>query len=130
MTPTKQQLVIAGLIVFGILFAGFFGMRAIRAIKHIHDGGFGPGKPPPPPSETDVELIRDWMTIPYIAKTYGVPDRMLFKELNIPDKDNQEKSLKELNEEYYPDQNNYVLDEIKKAIIKHRPPLAPIAPAP
>jgi len=125
MTPTKQRLVIAGLIVLGVLFAGFFGMRAIRAIRYIHDGGFDPGKPPPLPSETDVELIRDWMTIPYIARTYGVPDRMLFKELNIPDKNNRGKSLKELNDKYYPDQDGYVLDEIKKAIIKHRPPIAP-----
>jgi hypothetical protein len=130
MTPTKQRLVIAGLIVLGVLFAGFFGMRALRAIRYIHDGGFGPGRSHSPPSETDVELVRDWMTIPYIARTYGVPARILFKELNIPDKNNQEKSLKELNEEYYPDQDDYVLDEIKKAILKHRPPMAPIAPAP
>jgi len=130
MSPIKQRLAIAGLIVLGILFVGFFGMRAFRVFKHIHEDGFGPGHRPPPPSQTDVELIRDWMTIPYIARTYGVPDRMLFNELNIPDKDNLDKSLKKLNDEYFPGQDGHVLDQVKKAITNHHPPTPPIVPTP
>jgi len=130
MSLTKQRLLITGLIILGVLIVGFFGVRAILAFRHIRDGGFGPGNPPPPPSETDVELIRDWMTIPYIARTYRVPDRMLFKELKIPDEGNREKSLKELNDEYFPDKVGYVLDEVKKAITDHRPPAPPTTPAP
>ena len=130
MSPVKQRLAITALIVLGVLAVGFFGLRAVRAARHIRDGGYGPGNPPPPPSETDVELIRDWMTVPYIAKTYGVPDRMLFKELRIPDEGNREKSLKELNDEYFPDQAGFVLDEVKKAINDHRPPAPPTAPVP
>ena len=130
MSPIKQRLAITGLIVLGILFAGFFGMRAFRAFKHIHEDGFGPGHRPPPPSETNVELIRDWMTIPYIAKNLWRTDRMLFKELNISDKGNLEKSLKKLNDEYFPGQNGYVLGRSKKS--HHQPSFAyaPIAPAP
>jgi hypothetical protein len=130
MSPKKQRLAITALIVLGMLFVGFFGLRAVRAARHIREGRFGPGNPPPPASETDVELIRDWMTIPYIAKTYGVPDRMLFKELRIPDEGNREKSLKELNDEYFSNQAGFVLDEVKKAITGHRPPTPPTAPAP
>ena len=130
MSPAKQRLFIIGLIVLGVLFVGFFGVRAVRAVRHIRDGGFGPGKSPPPPSETDVELIRDWMTIPYIARTYGAPDHMLFKELKIPEEGNREKSLKELNDEYFPDQAGFVLDEVKKAITEHRPPAPPTAQVP
>ena len=130
MSPAKQRLAITALIVLGVLFVGFFGVRAVRAVRHIRDGGYGPGNPPPHPSETDVELIRDWMTIPYIAKTYGVPDRMLFKELRIPNEGNREKSLKELNDEYFPEQAGFVLDEVIKAINDHRPPTPPTAPAP
>jgi hypothetical protein len=126
MSPTRQRLVIAGLIVLGVLFVGFFGVRAARAIRHIHDGGFIPGHRPPAPSETNVELIRDWMTIPYIADTYGVPSQMIFKELKIPDANNRDKSLKELNEEFFPKQDGYVLNAVKKAVSDHRPP----APAP
>src|SRR5512141_56046 len=101
MSLVKQRLVIAGLIILGTLIIAFFGVRAAHAFRHIRDGGFGPGHPPSPATETDVELIRDWMTIPYIARTYGVPDHMLFKELNIPEEGNREKSLKELNEKYF-----------------------------
>lgn len=129
MSPVKQRLAITALIVLGVLAVGFFGLRAVRAARHIRDGGYGPGKPPTA-SETDVELIRDWMTIPYIARTYGVPDRMLFKELRIPDEGNREKSLKELNDEYFPEQAGFMLDEVKKAINDHRPPAPPTAPVP
>ena len=126
MSPTKQKLLITGLISLGVLIVGFFGMRAFHAFTHIRDGGFGPGgHRPPPASETDVELIRDWMTIPYIANTYGVPDHMLFKELKIPEDKNREKSLKELNDAYFPDQAGYILDQVKKAITDHRPPAPP-----
>jgi len=130
MSPAKQRALIIGLIALGVLIVAFFGVRAVRAFAHIRDGGFGPGRPHPEPSETDVELIRDWMTIPYIARTYGVPDRMLFKELRIPDKDNFEKSLKDLNDEYFPDQAGFVLETVKKAISERRPPPKPTAPAP
>lgn len=130
MSPAKQRLFITALLVLGILFVGFFGLRAARAARHIRDGGYGPGNLAPPPSETNLELIRDWMTIPYIARTYGIPDRILFIELGIPDEGNREKSLKELNDEYFPDQAGFVLDEVKKAITVHRPPTPPTAPVP
>jgi len=130
MSPTKQRLVITGLILLGVLFVGFFGVRAARAIRHIRDGGFVPGHRPFPPSQTNVELIRDWMTIPYIADTYGVPDRMLFNELGVADANNREKSLKELNEEFFPNQAGYVLTVVKQAVDAHRPPAPPTAPAP
>jgi hypothetical protein len=130
MTPSRQRLLIIALIFIGLLIVIFFGVRAVHAFRHIREGGFGPGHSPHPPSETNVELIRDWMTIPYIASTYGVPDHMLFKELKIPEEGNREKSLKELNEKYFSLQTGYVLTEVKKAITDHRPPAPPVAPTP
>jgi len=130
MSLTRQRLLITGVIVLGVLIVAFFGVRAVHAFRHIRDGGFGPGHPPPPASETDVELIRDWMTVPYIARTYGVPDHMLFKELDIPEEGNREKSLKELNETYFMFQSDYALNTVKKAITEHRPPTPPTAPSP
>jgi hypothetical protein len=130
MSAAKQRLAITVLIILGILFVGFFGMRAARAARHIRDSGYEPGKQPPHPSETDVEFIRDWMTIPYIARTFGVPDRILFKELQIPNEGNREKSLKELNDEYFPDQAGFVLKKVKEVVAEHRPPAPPTAPVP
>jgi len=122
----RKKLVVATLIGLGLIMVLLFGLRLTRAIRHWG----GPPHPQPRATTTDVELIRDWMTIPYIAKTYGVPDRMLFRELRIPDEGNREKSLKELNDEYFPEQAGFVLDEVKKAINDHRPPTPPTAPAP
>jgi len=131
MKPTQQRILIIGLIILGIVIVGFFGLRFFHAFRDIR--GHRPPRFPPPgakPAETDVSLIRDWMTIPYIARTYGVPDHMLFKELNIPEEGNRKKSLKELNEEFFIFQSDYALTTVKKAITEHRPPAPPTAPTP
>jgi hypothetical protein len=71
---------------------------------------FSSYSPPPIPSlvevsdeqsiEVNVDLIRDWMTIPYISKTYRVHPRILFDALGLSPRGNEEKSLAQLNEEY------------------------------
>jgi hypothetical protein len=120
---------ITGLIAIGVLLIALSGIRAVHAFRRIHEGGFGPRKPPPV-SETDVELIRDWMTIPYIARTYGVPSEMLFKELDIPEKGNRDKNLHELNLDYYPNSDGIVLAKIKATIVEHQPPVSLTPPVP
>ena len=128
MKVNQRSLTIA-LIVIGVVLVALFGIRAAHAFRRIHEGRFGPGKPPPA-RETDVELIRDWMTIPYIAKAYGVPDRMLFNELEIPDVGNRHKNLHELNLDYYPDSDGIVLEKVKAAILANQPPTPPAPPLP
>ncbi len=117
-TPFKQRMLTIGFIILGVIVTVFFGMRVLHAFKKFD------GRRPPPPGkvETDVELIRGWMTVPFIAKTYHVPDGIIFDELNIPEKGNMEKSLKELNEEYYPDQTGYVMKAVMEIVQTHLPP--------
>jgi hypothetical protein len=75
-------------------------------------------------------MIRDWMTIPFIARTYNVPPHSLFAALQIPEhKDNREKSLQQLNEEYYPQTPGIVLKKVKATILANLPPRTPTAPA-
>lgn len=131
MTPAKQRTVIIGLIIIGILLAGFFGFRALRAFREFR------GHRPPPfaPAEaqsveTDVELIRDWMTIPYIAMTYHLHPRLLFDAAGINPRGNEEKSLAQLNEEYYPQDNGIVIEKIKAAVSANQPPSSPTASPP
>jgi hypothetical protein len=90
MTPKMQRALVTTLIILGVMFVGFFGLRTLRAFKEFR------GHRPPPPfgpadfqqeAETDVELIRDWMTIPYIARMYQVPPKILFEALDIPHRD-------------------------------------------
>jgi len=125
MTTPRHRLLIAGLILLGILTVGFFGFRAIFAFREFRRHG-----PPPPleavfteqPMETNVELIRDWMTIPYIARTYHVHPRILFDALGIPSRGNEEKSLAQLNEEFLSDKPGIVL-ELVKAVVKANQPV-------
>ena len=113
---TKQRFLTIFLIVFGILIVVFFGMRVMHIFKRMHGHGPFDGKPPAA-NQYDAGLIRDWMTVPYIAETYRVPPEALFKSLDIPpEKKNGKKSLAELNEEYYPDQPGAVLNQTIAAI--------------
>jgi hypothetical protein len=117
----KQRALVIGLIILGILFTIFFGMRAVHAYKKFN------GHRPPPPGkvETDVELIRDWMTISFISKMYRVPERDIFDALKISPLGNHDKSLKDLNRKYYPNADGFVLDTVKTTILAHQPPAPP-----
>jgi hypothetical protein len=119
MKPSQQRTLILITILLGLLIAGFFGMRALLALSRISRHP----SPPLPPAEagwtieTDVELIRDWMTVPFIAETYGVPPKFLFDALGIPPRGNEEKSLAQLNEEFSPQVPGIVMEVIKAAIV-------------
>jgi len=130
---TKQRIFTALMIVIGLLTVVFFGINTLRAFKHMRGQGPFKGKPPTA-NQVDVELIRDWMTIPYIADTYDVPPDALFFGLGIkPEKRDGRKSLKELNDEYFPDEPDMILIQIKesiKAFQTQSPPPPPLAPAP
>lgn len=124
----KQRNFVTGLIIIGLIIIIFFGLRTVRAFKEFR------GHRPPPPFatehiETDVSLIRDWMTIPFIAKTYHVRPRVLFDSLDIPEHENKEKSLRQLNEEYYPQAEGMVLEKVKATILANQPPQIPTVAA-
>ena len=134
MTPFRQRILVTTLIIFGVLTIGFFGLRTFHAFRQFR------GHRPPPPfetkqAETDVELIRDWMTIGFLAHMYHTHPKMLYEALGIPPNGNEDKSLKRLNDEFFPDQPGYVLTTVKAAIQASLPPpteiprAAPTAPA-
>jgi len=114
-------MLVIGVIILGILFTGFFGMRAFRAFRKFN------GHRPPPLGkvETDVELIRDWMTIPFISRTYQIPPEIIFEALKISPQKEHDKSLKALNDEYFPDQDGYVLNLVKEVVRANQPPPTP-----
>ncbi len=129
MDAARRRALVSVLIIFGILAIGFFGLRTFHAFREFR------GHRPPPPFEnqqpaTDVELIRDWMTIPFIARMYHVPPEILFDAIGIQSPGNKEKSLKELNERYFSQQQGIVEEKIKAAISENLPPTPPTAPAP
>lgn len=123
MTPSRQRALIMGLILFGIVIVSFFGLRTFSAFRKFR----GHGPPPFPPAgaasaETDVELIRDWMTIGFLSQTYQMPPDLLYKALEIRPNGNEHKSLKQLNDEYFPEAPGYVLKKVKAEIRAHTMP--------
>ena len=119
---SKQRILFIALSVLGVMLILFFGSRALRAFKKF-DGH----RPPPFAKElqTDVEDIEDWMTIPFISHNYGVAPDILFDALQIEPRDNFKKSLKQLNKEYYPDQDGFVIETVKAMVRTHQPPPSP-----
>jgi hypothetical protein len=112
-------------------------MRVFHAFKKFD----GHGPPSRGKVESDVELIRDWMTVSFISKMYHVPEKDIFDALNVSPLGSHDKSLKELNTDYYPDKDGFVMDTVKAAILafqaSHPPPDSapatvspPTAPAP
>lgn len=137
MSPKVQRILVLGLITAGVLLAGFFGLRALHAFREFRRHG----PPPLPPleafsqqeAETDVELIRDWMTVPYISKTYQVHPKVIFDALGISPRGNEGKSLAQLNEEFFPQSPGLVVELVKAAIQAHQTAPAtdsPTKPAP
>lgn len=70
-----------------ILIAIFLGNRIFQRIGH---------RPPPIPRQTDVNLIQEWMTIPFIARSYSVPEPLLFEKLGIDHETNKRSNLSSL----------------------------------
>jgi hypothetical protein len=139
MSPKVQRALVLGLIFAGVLLAAFFGLRAVFAFREFRRHG----PPPLPPldvlneqaPETNVDLVRDWMTIPYIAKTYQIHPKVFFDALGISPRGNEEKSLAQLNEEFFPQSPELVI-ELVKAVIRANlpvltadPPATPVPPA-
>lgn len=130
MTPAKQRVLVLTIIAIGMLLVSLFGLRSIHAFREFRGDG-----PPPgfagdlPDAETDVELVRDWMTIPFIAKMYRVPHPVLYRELGIPFQGNRDKSLKQLNDEYFPEVPGFVEASIKAVLLANMELPAPPAPA-
>lgn len=131
MTPSKQRALVAALIGLGLIAVAFFGFRTVLAFKEFR------GHHPPPfapnansaPAETDVELIRDWMTIGYISHTYRMHPRLLYDALGISPKGNEEKSLKQLNDEFFPKEPDHVIMVVKSVVHANLPPPTPVPAA-
>ena len=101
------------LIVVGLLLVIWFGMRSVVSAIRVWRTGLQPGV-------TDVEAIRGWMTIPYIARAFGVPEEYLFEALGIAAKGNRGKSLGKLNREYVPGERGVIVKRLKTAILRYQ----------
>ena len=121
MTRNRLRILVFSLIAVGLIVASLYGIRTFLALRDVR------GHRPPPeslleeqPRETDVELIRDWMTIPFIARMYYVPASVLYEALEISPDGNQEKSIQQLNDEYFSQEQGWVEATIKISILEYQ----------
>lgn len=116
--PQKNNRWILILVILGIVLTAFFGFRVFQSYARIRLGGLQPGT-------TDVEAIRGWMTVPYIAKIYKLPASYLYRQAGVPASGNDEKSLADLNKEFYFGRQGLVLQMVKDAIRAYQPSSTP-----
>lgn len=122
----RARAITAALLLFGVLLTLWFGMRTLRSFRHVRERGFRP----PPMATADVTTLRGWMTIPYVAVAYGVPEEFLFRALDIPAETNRNASIVDLNRRYRTGLEGQVLRELQEAIQRfqssaHPPPAHP-----
>ena len=109
----NEQRIFFMLIILGIFLVGFFGLRTVRSYIRLQRMGLQPGI-------TDVEAVRGWMTIPYIATAYGIPEGYIFKQLNIPAEGNHKESLSQLNRQYDFGEKGAIVSAVKTAITTYQ----------
>jgi hypothetical protein len=108
-TTSTLSKIILMLVLVGILLAALFGFHIVDAFMHIHRAGLHPGK-------IDVEAVRDWMTVPYIARIYRVPSDYIYRQIGIPEQGNDLNNLTHLNDQYFHGQQGVVLQKVQDAI--------------
>jgi hypothetical protein len=73
-------------LVLGIVLAGVFGLRAWTQWQYTQRVARG---------EIRVETLRGWMTLPYVARVYGVPESELRAAIGAPSAGHDERSLRQ-----------------------------------
>lgn len=123
MTLLRQRTLILLLVLAGALIVVLFGARTLRAFREFRE------RDPLPapvevsdPAQTNVERIRSWMTVPFVARIYRIHPSVLFEALEIPQRGNEAKSLTQLNEQYFPGVPGLVEAKIKAAVLDNLPP--------
>lgn len=105
----NEQRIFIILIILGGILILFFGLRTVASYIRLQRMGLKPGV-------TDVEAIRGWMTIPYIAAAYNVPEENIFEQIDIPAEENRKKSLSQINRKYAFGEKGFIVNAVKTAI--------------
>jgi hypothetical protein len=84
LTPVRRRTLGVLAVMVGLALTALFGYRAIRVIDYHQRVARG---------EIQVESLRGWMTLSYIAQHYGVPESALRESLGLPDSGHDERNL-------------------------------------
>jgi hypothetical protein len=76
-------------IVVALIIVVLFGGRAAWRLAWRLTG-------PPPPRQTDVSLIADWMSVPYVSRAYRVPNPELYKALGVEPEGRRTRTIRDI----------------------------------
>ena len=93
-----QKWMVLGALALVILVTGLFAVRTVRRAMFWR-------------THRD-EVIRPWMSLPYIAHSYRVPPRVLYQALGIPPQPHDRRPLKQIARE-----QNRSVDEITSILL-------------
>ena len=74
----------------GLIVVVLLGGRAAWRLGHRLFG------PPPPPRQSDVALIVDWMSVPYVSRAYRVPEPELYRALGVEPEGRRTRRLRDI----------------------------------
>jgi hypothetical protein len=89
----RRRPIVAGIIAVLLVIVLLFGGRSAWRLGVRLLG------PPPPPRQTDVSLIAEWMSVPYISRVYRVPPPQLYEALGVEPEGRQRRPLREIAQE-------------------------------
>lgn len=98
-----------GVLLLGLLLTILFALRATRSFRTFHAER---GRP----AREAMGNIAPWMTIPYVAAAYGVPESFLFAQLGIDAEGNARKSLMQIERTYFNGERSLLRDRILAAL--------------
>jgi hypothetical protein len=84
----RRPFLVAG-VTIALIVVVLFGGRAAWRLGHRLMG-------PPPPRQTDVSLIADWMSVPYVGRAYRVPEPELYRALGVEPQGRRMRPLREI----------------------------------
>lgn len=105
----SRKVILVILLILGLILAGFFATRAFHGFQRVRAMKFGGG-------ETNVELIRGWMTVNYITKMYHVPPDVVLSPLNLSEAGNGNRSIGSLIRSTGTTDPDGMLDKVKASI--------------
>ena len=112
-----QQWLVVLAFVLVVSFTGIFAIRTVRRAIYWH--------------RHQDEPIRSWMSLGYIARSYGVPPWVLYQALGLPPRTGgpDRRPIREIAREQHRSVDE-VIAILQNAIVHARPPYPPPGPPP
>lgn len=106
----KNLLIICVLSV-GLVLTGYYGIRSIRTCIILYNVSKSVENP---------VYLRGWMTIPYLSKTYDIPEEYLYQAIQVPEQHNDKRNLSYFRKNFHGTGIEPFLIMVQRAIADYR----------